>query len=129
MTNLVQFFELAQLAEASYADFSDPDIEARAALIDNGDGFSPTQADLFLADWQIVSGAHRPNTDSGHSSTLFRDIHDPTRFVLAFRGTEGLISYDLWSEDIGNIATDGIAIDQIVDLYNEWQRIKGVSFE
>ena len=53
MTNLAQFFELAQLAEASYADFSDPDVGVRAALIDNGNGFSSIQADLFLADWKI----------------------------------------------------------------------------
>ncbi|HQS98769.1 MAG TPA: calcium-binding protein [Thiobacillus sp.] len=89
-------------------------------------GFSDTQADLFLADWQLVAGAHRPNTDSGFSSTLFKNIDGS--YVLAIRGTEGISSDDLWQEDVGNIVVDGIALDQIVDLYNEWKRISTDSY-
>lgn len=116
MSVAIDFFDLAQLAEASYAKFDETD-DLKLALMKDGDGFSSTQADLFLADWQIKNGGHRPNTDSGFSSTLFQDKHDPTRYVLAIRGTEPETLEDLAS-DIGDIA-----IDQIVDLYNEWQRI------
>ncbi len=28
------------------------------------------------------------------------------------------------SADIGDIVADGLAIDQIVDMYNDWQRLK-----
>ncbi len=37
----------------------------------------------------------------------------------ALRGTEGVGSDDLWKADIGNIVGNGLALKQIVDLYNE----------
>ncbi len=123
MINANEFFELAQLAEAAYADFSDPGLSPKDALINDGKGFSSKQADDFLADWQIVSGAHQPNTDSGFSSTLFKSLDAGGGYVLAIRGTEGVNYDDLLAADIADIATDGIALDQSVDLYNEWKRI------
>jgi hypothetical protein len=53
MTTTVNFFELSQLAEASYVDFSNPDVSPKDALISGK--FSSIQADLFLANWQVVS--------------------------------------------------------------------------
>ena len=122
MINTTEFFELTQLAEASYAEFDR--FTAKTALTNAG--FSDKQATDFLADWQLVAGAHRPNTDSGFSSTLFKNIDGS--YVLAIRGTEGISSDDLWQEDVGNIVVDGIALDQIVDLYNEWKRISTDSY-
>ncbi len=90
MASAVNFFELSQLAEASYVDFSNPDVSPKDALI-NGK-FSSIQADLFLADWQVVTGGHQPNTESGYSSTLFKNTDGS--YVLAFRGTEGVLSDD-----------------------------------
>lgn len=124
MLTIKDFFDLAQLAEASYANFSVPPENYDEALVDKG--FSDTQADIFLADWQLVPNAHRPNTASGFSSALFKNTDGS--YVFAIRGTEGIISYDLWLEDVGNIVADGIAIDQIVDLYNEWKRISTRSY-
>ncbi|GAB6069162.1 hypothetical protein JCM30760_02590 [Thiomicrorhabdus hydrogeniphila] len=121
-------FQLTQLAEASYAYF-DPNkltkVAIKSALENKSEepeeSFSDKQADLLLESWNIVSEGHLPNTESGYSSTLFQNRDGS--FVLAFRGTEGLKSDDLWSADIGDIVTDGLAIKQIVDMYNEWQRI------
>jgi hypothetical protein len=124
------FFDLAQLAEASYANLAVPPENYDEALEDKD--FSPTQVDLFLAAWQLVPNAHHPNTASGctasgFSSTLFKNTDGS--YVFAIRGTEGVISYDLWLEDVGNIVADGIALDQIVDLYNEWMRISTSSYQ
>jgi len=53
MSTIQNLFQQAQLAEAAYADFSNPNITAEQALI-NGK-FSPTQANDFVAHWQVVS--------------------------------------------------------------------------
>jgi hypothetical protein len=56
-----QFLELTQLAEASYAEFdSYRFIEALTR-----EGMSYSQADALDDKWQLVPGAHRPNTASG----------------------------------------------------------------
>ncbi|MCO5760869.1 MAG: hypothetical protein NHG36_05060, partial [Chromatiaceae bacterium] len=60
--NVKDFFELAQLAEAGYASYEKFDTP-KAALINRE--FSDTQAELFLANWAVVNGGYRPNTDSG----------------------------------------------------------------
>ena len=67
---------------------------------------------------------------SGYSSTLFKSKRNPTEFVFAIRGTESTV--EDFSADIGDIIVDGLAIDQIVDMYNEWQRLKtpaGVAYK
>ncbi len=123
-------FELAQLAEASYASLEafplkqavqNPDEKLGAKMT-----FSPKQAEFLDKTWEAISSAHRPNTASGYSSTLFRNKADGS-YVLAFRGTEANTLADL-SADIGDIVTDGLAIDQIVDMYNEWQRISQANY-
>ncbi len=82
--------------------------------------FSATQATDFVANWEIVS--HQRNTPSGFSATLFRN-RETGEFVYANRGTEPGID-DLVITDGGDIVTDGLAIKQIVDMYNDWQRIQ-----
>ncbi|MDR2092705.1 MAG: hypothetical protein LBP58_05245 [Azoarcus sp.] len=108
---------LAELAEASYAVFIDENgelVDRKEALV--GEGFSSSQADSFLARWEMVD--HQPDMDSGFSATLFKstdpDATEP--YVLAIRGTAGL--HDLVIADGSDIVMDGLAIDQIVDLYN-----------
>lgn len=85
-------------------------------------GLSSSQADALLVDWQVITGGHQPNTSSGFSSTLFQST-DPNdgRYVLAFRGTAGFV--DVVDADINDIINDGLAIEQIIDLHNEWARI------
>jgi hypothetical protein len=69
MNTVLSIFENAQLAEASYADFFNNvgnftitnREDVKAALI--AKGFSTTQADEFVDNWQVVS--QQPNTVGG----------------------------------------------------------------
>ncbi|MCG7908433.1 MAG: hypothetical protein JAY82_01525, partial [Candidatus Thiodiazotropha taylori] len=116
---------LAQMADACYAElnsnenglFVKSDIED--ALSERG--FADAQIEMFLDDWEII--AHQPDTDSGFCATLFRSREPGTEqpYVLAIKGTDGL--QDLIVTDGADIVTDGLAIDQIVDLWNFWKRI------
>ena len=126
--NTSDLFDLGQTAEAAYANFinSDGDLltlddDVKAAL--KSLGFSETQATNFVAEWSVV--AHQPNTESGFSATLFQ--HKETgEQVYAVRGTEATnigILDDLFSADAGDIVVDGLAIKQMVDMYNHWQRL------
>lgn len=119
------FFELAQLAEASYADLAAIVDKSGlvAALQDysfNKMEFSDTQANALADNWFVKT--HQEDTTSGFSSTLFQST-DPNdgRYVLAFRGTAGFV--DIVDADINDIINDGLAIEQIIDLHNEWARI------
>ncbi|WP_310446220.1 calcium-binding protein [Thiobacillus sp.] len=126
MISAKQYFELAQLAEASYANL----VDGNSALVDqlqNADdnmSFSLVQATEFATHWSVA--AHQPNTDSGFSSTLFKSRDAGGGYVLAIRGTEAELiinSTDLLIADVADIVADGIVIDQSIDLYNEWKRI------
>lgn len=116
----IDFFDLASLTEASYAQFDIFNV-ARDAIINSG--LSPSQTDALLVDWQVITAGHQPNTSSGFFSTLFQNKHDNS-YVLAFRGTEILAQggADVGA-DVGDIISDGLAIEQIIDLHNEWARI------
>jgi hypothetical protein len=59
MKNTAKIFELAQLAEAAYADFTGFDSSTSAsqietALINPDIKFSPTQAADFADNWRVV---------------------------------------------------------------------------
>lgn len=129
MTAIKELFEQIQLSEASYSLFhglplGDEDA-LRARLIfankNNFNGeFSLTQATDFVSKWGV--SAYQPNTASGFSATLFSRKDSPTEMVLAIRGTEVSIfdGKDI-SADIGDIVFDGLALRQLIDLYNYWQ--------
>jgi Ca2+-binding RTX toxin-like protein len=128
-------FQFTQLAEASYADFfdiknnapvtDDQVITQRLGLKDIG----KTQATDLISHWSIAS--HQKNTSSGFSATLFQSKDDSSQYVLAMRGTEQKI-LDLAIADGMDIVRDGLAMDQIVDMYNYWQQLiapKGQLYE
>lgn len=128
MSNSNQYYDLASLAEASYTLFDKIEFsisgEVKKALLqinfeEYHGNFSTTQAADFVANWEVV--AHQGNTDSGFSATLFKNKDG--KFYYACRGTEPGID-DLLITDGCDIVTDGLAINQIVDMYNDWQRIK-----
>ena len=81
---------------------------------------------MIAKDYEIVN--HQPDTDSGFSATLFQKVERDKdgqvisrgEYILALRGTAGMSDY---ATDVGDIVLDGIGFDQIVDLYNFWQRI------
>jgi pimeloyl-ACP methyl ester carboxylesterase len=124
--NTRDFGMMAELAEASYALFIKQENgltinqDSKVALTDSG--FSDSQADDFLNRWEIAH--HQPNTDSGFSATLFKST-DPNAaqpYVFAIRGTEPGLD-DLIITDGSDIVLDGLAIDQIVDLWNYWKQL------
>ena len=87
MTTTTKMFELAQLAEASYALLEGTENNSnllKARLIaQNGDNydFSLTQATEFAAHWSVAS--HQANTGSGFSATLFEDKTASGNYTLA----------------------------------------------
>jgi Ca2+-binding RTX toxin-like protein len=133
MSNSEQYYDLASLAEASYVlfdqfDYKDSE-ELKRALQNIGNSsinkdynghFSATQAADFVEKWEVIS--HQKNTSSGFSATLFKN-KETGEFFYANRGTEPGLD-DLIITDGGDIVTDGLAIDQIVDMYNDWKRIQ-----
>ncbi|MFZ3086872.1 MAG: putative Ig domain-containing protein [Methylotenera sp.] len=124
MTNTLKFFDLVQLAEASYADFTNSNMEQ--ALLDSK--FSANQAAEFAKHWRAVD--HIPDTWSGFSGTLFQRIdadsvsgYQANAYVFAIRGsTPDNLGID-FRADLGDIFIDGVAYEQVVDLYNYWQRL------
>lgn len=64
--------------------------------------------------------------NSGFSATLFRAKDDyksnTSKYILAFRGTKG--PGDIFKTDVGDIVLDGLAYEQIIDLYNYWQQLR-----
>lgn len=126
MNSVSSMFEKAQLAEASYADFLN--FAPVDALQNNGSEFSRTQANTFVTHWQVVDQfSDAPLFSTGFSATVFKNIDtsspDFGRYVIAMRGTAGV--GDLLT-DAGDVLADGIAIYQLVDLYNYWQSLTHV---
>ena len=127
--NAKESAEFALVAEAAYADFTKGNTKGavQAALMKRE--FSLTQAEKFTDRWEMVH--HQPDTESGFSATLFKskDPNASQPYVLAVRGTAGF--QDLVITDGMDIVVDGLAIDQIVDLWNFWKQLitpKGTSF-
>ncbi len=125
-----QFYDAALLSEVAYINFEGIDLanentyeDAVEKVLGNPEkqsNLSTSQIDYFMTNWEIVS--HQGNTDTGFSATLFKKV-GANEYYYACRGTEGPDWEDLFVTDIGDIVTDGLAIKQIVDMYNDWQRI------
>lgn len=82
MTTIQQFFQQAQLAEASYTLFDKINYtdsgQVQAALdvankANFNGSFSATQATTFVSQWRVVN--HIPDTASGFSATLFERLN------------------------------------------------------
>lgn len=120
--NIYDYFMYSELALAAYSDLDEgpPDIDALRRGID---GMSLTQAQTFASHWRVIDQLQ--NTIEGFSATAFQSIDDNS-YVLSIRGTEistikdGLVD---WSTNLGDIAADGIAIAQAIDLFNYYQRL------
>lgn len=121
MSAIAPLFVQTQMAEAAYADFTDAagnliatDAQLQTAL--EASDFSKAQALAFAGQWQVVG--HKPNTVSGFSATIFKDkITDA--YTLAIRGSTDFTDF---SADAALIGVDGVAVRQLVDLYNFWSR-------
>ncbi|SER47434.1 Ca2+-binding protein, RTX toxin-related, partial [Pseudomonas cuatrocienegasensis] len=123
MTDIAHIADMAELAEASYADLRlDKDVatELRNAEFNGGQTFSATQAAEFVTNWAVID--HLPDDPiSDFSATLFKSKAN-SEYTLAFRGTAGPID-DLAYADFGDIVLDGLAVDQIIDMYNYYQKL------
>ncbi len=136
MTTPSKLLEQMQLSEASYAAFDgmpyQDEVRLKERLRENG--FSNAQADEFVRHWQVVG--YQGNTSSGFSATLFEGLNPDGsgngQLTLALRGTEtGWLRIpgfpnptDLALTDVSDIVLDGLALDQIVDMFNYVQRLK-----
>jgi len=125
-TNFKFVADMAALAEASYANLIDADRDSvELALQDaaflSDKPFSETQAADFVQDWSVIAGSHQSDMPSGFSATLFQGNTGTRDYVLAIRGTAG--TTDLVGADGGDILLDGLAVDQIIDLYNYTQKL------
>jgi hypothetical protein len=88
MINAKQFFELTQLAEASYANLvPGKTLWNEVQNTDNKMSFSTTQADELILHWSVTT--HQPNTASGFSSTLFKSLDAGGGYVLAIEPQRG----------------------------------------
>lgn len=130
MSTIQNLFEQAQLAEAAYANLwnsgtnsaiTHPEL-VKSALQDtsNSMSFSAAQATEFLTHWRVAD--HLPDTGSGFSATLFESLDNPNVYSYAIRGTAQTLE-DLLLADGQGIVRNGLAMNQIVDMYNHWQRI------
>ncbi len=122
MSSLQNLFQQAQFAEAAYADFSNTNVSQEEAL--TNEGFSAAQAAAFVKQWRAVD--HIPDTAAGFSATIFERLNvngnGTGEFNLAIRGSTAANYLADFLADAALIAVDGIAVRQIVDLYNFWQR-------
>ena len=100
MNTIQDLFQQAQLAEAAYADFSDPTKTTFDALTTGNSKFSAGQAATFLTQWEVVdqyiANGFIVGDNSGFSATLFRNkkmVNTPLR--CAARLTQWQISCGL----------------------------------
>lgn len=147
MASNTQLFDMASLAEAAYATFTDASgaltIASKVEFINrlqdfDADGqkdtksFSRTQAEEFADHYRVIS--QQPNTDSGYSATLFERLDEAgvgtSEYVFSQRGTEAFtqlsptapLGLDL-AVDLGDLVADGLAWSQIVDMCNYWKQL------
>lgn len=135
MTDSTLLYEMAELAEACYAKLSDTLGEPldkkgiQDALQNSGDEtgysskFSVAQTASFLTRYKVIN--QQLDMSSGFSATLFErlsadGITGTGEYVFATKGTAGP---DDIKADAGDIIGDGLAWEQIIDMYNYWQRL------
>jgi len=82
------------------------------------------QAIAFANKYTVIDQYTDPV--SGFSGTLFQDVSGKKKY-LAMRGTENPFTSTAgiadWAENIANIGSDGIAINQGIAMYNWYQRL------
>jgi Ca2+-binding RTX toxin-like protein len=126
MSNNQLISDYVYLAEASYADFSDKEKSSNKAIVDTDK--SENFANLVTNHYIVLAHWKDGSTDSSFSGTLFQN-KETGEYVFATKGTDDLGD---GSADIGDMVTDGLAMYQIIDMYNFWMQIntpKGHSYK
>lgn len=133
-TSIKNLYDAAFLAEVAYVDFAKVDMtnlvqykkDIEREFSNGKSNLSEVQINYFLENFRVV--AHQPNTKSGFSATVFARIDEngqdvePYDYIFANRGTEDLFQDGLMADGRG-IVVNGVAYDQIIDMYNFVQRI------
>jgi Ca2+-binding RTX toxin-like protein len=120
--NVRKIFENSELAFAAYATLTvgstgDPD-RVRALQVTGNTLMSSTQAQQFAQRYTSVLAVAN-DAASGFQASVFRD--STGSLTLAIRGTVPSDTGDLRADK--QIAAGGAAYEQIVAMYNWWQRV------
>jgi Ca2+-binding RTX toxin-like protein len=89
----------------------------------NASRFPQVAASEFAANYRVL--AHRPNTATGFSGTLFQEIGGEQRYILSFRSTEFVNNRvaDNFGANL-QIARLGFALGQIADMEDFYAELR-----
>ncbi|MEZ5617337.1 MAG: hypothetical protein R3E40_03545 [Rhodocyclaceae bacterium] len=128
MSTIPQIYDQSELTLAAYANLTPGvtnDLIRREALV--AAGLSAKQAEEFAKKYPMVVAQFNDTPDEGgmgtsFSATVFKDASGNLK--LAFRGTAELFASpsDLFPTD-ATIATSGVGYDQVLAMWNWWQRV------
>jgi hypothetical protein len=124
VSTIHELYQQSQLALASYADFSNPNIPVEQAL--RSGGLSASQASSFLQSWRQVSQFTEGGLlSNGFSATLFERLdtnQQPTgQYTLAFRGSQDI--RDFAGADL-DLAVTSVARNQLISMVNYALRLQ-----
>jgi len=126
MTTALEYLKQAEFALAAYANL--PAGEPNQAALREA-GMASPQATQFAGNYTVLTQFNDTPAEGGlgtsFSATVFRDSSN--NLTLAIRGTAELVGSpnDILPTD-ANIATAGAGYDQIVAMWNWWQRVSNV---
>ena len=119
--NAQTIFAQSELALAAYATLNNSALSAQKARLEDA-GLSGVQADKFALRYSVLTQFTDTTAEGGlstsFSATVFKDASG--NLTLAMRGT--LEPGDSVPTD-ADIAIAGAGFDQIVALWNWWQRV------
>ena len=123
MGTLNTYWEMAQLAQASYIDLTSVANDLVVADFVRSDPqkfykFSEAQANRLIGDaaFTVADRTANLNDAVGFSATLFKDNRSQ-QYTLALRGTENVPLTNIdWSTSVARISVLGVATEQIVAM-------------
>ncbi len=116
MTTVNFLYQQAELAMAAYALLNEGETESQIANL-IAQGFSQKQAEEFSAIYPEIVTQYN-DTDTSFSATVFKDASG--QLTLAIKGTQEFGDF-VPTDDF--IAGNGAGYDQIIAMYNWWQRV------
>ncbi|MCK6385948.1 MAG: hypothetical protein L6Q52_16650, partial [Rhodocyclaceae bacterium] len=129
MNDIQDIYINAELSLASYATLANNSVTADPANLSalRNAGMSTKQAEEFAKKYPTILTQFNDTVDEGglgtsFSATVFKDASG--NLTLAIRGT--LEAGDFVPTD-ANIATAGVGYDQVVAMWNWWQRASNVA--
>jgi ELWxxDGT repeat protein len=129
IATLLKYANLQMAAEAFYPEVlnGQPPLTISADTLKSGNNrasrFTEVLAKNFSDTWKVA--AHKANTSTGFSGTLFVNKSDENDLVLSFRSTEFLddAARDNYATNQDEIAASGFAFGQIADMEEWWRNL------